>query len=131
MDGEEIFVKVSAIILLIIITVLTIGAYQWIKREIQFNNLKHFEIEATLLNFNFKQSTQNTHIAPIINSKGGMSTAFYTTGHPEKYLTIWDCGKYGRIISEDKTVFKYAQPKSILFVKELGNEIRIVGIKHD
>lgn len=131
MDWEEFFFAMFWIVGIIFFALLTIGIYQIVRKEIQFSNLKSFEIEATLLNVNFKQSTQNTHIAPIINSKGGMSTAFYTTGHPEKYLTVWDCGKYGRLISEDKTIFRYAQPKSILFVKELGNEIRIVGIKHD
>lgn len=51
------------------------------------------------------------------------------------YITIWDCGKYGRLVSEDTHVFKWAHDESMLLLERNGvmamgdQDIHIFGIK--
>lgn len=97
--------------------------------EIQFYRAIPFKCEATLIRNDYIASTRSTHVAPIFSTNGKTSMAVYSTGHSEIFTTIWDCGKYGNIVSDSEHIFRYAKAKSILLLKELGSEIRIYDIE--
>lgn len=100
-----------------------------IHTEYKFYKIPYEKCHALLLNVDYKPSTKEYHSAPIFNLKGGMSYAWYSTGHSEKHITIWDCGKYGTITSDDEHIFRFAKKESVLHIKEYNNEVRIVGIE--
>ena len=103
------------------------GAHSLFK-EIEWMNCEKFTWEATLVSGNFQPSTVKTNTVPIVSSNGNLSFGVLTTGESEKYITVWDCGKYGRIVCEDEKVFRFAKPRSMLVVKQLDDELRIVDI---
>ena len=113
-----------------------IGLIGWVLVECVYEcyvwaNVPQFEHHATLLSDQYNPSTLSSHVAPTFNGEGGISFTYYSTGHGESYITIWDCGCYGRLKCDKQEVFQYAKPKSILYLKKLNNDIRIVGIKHE
>lgn len=88
-----------------------------------------FKQDAKLLTSSHKASTLETHAVPTVGANGTVGVGVVTTGDSECYTTIWECGKYGRLVSDDQNVFEYAKPKSILWLKKLDNEVRIDGIE--
>jgi len=97
-------------------------------KEIDFKNTPYVEQECRLLSIEYSPSTEKTRLAPIIG--GSTSVAMYTTGTPEMKITIWDCGKYGRLNSDDNNVYRFAKEVSILYIKSNDYDTRIVGIKN-
>lgn len=97
-----------------------IDAWQW-------HQTPHFEHPGVLLSNNFKSSTRRSHAVPVATGNG-VGVGMVTTGEDEKYITVWDCGKYGRLVADDETVYRWAKPKSILFLKAKDGKARIVGI---
>lgn len=95
--------------------------YQWSKRPT-------FIIAGKLLNIQHRSSTLETHSVPVVTTNG-FGVGMVTTGEDGEFVTIWDCGKYGRLVADDEEVFRWAQPKSNLIVKEKDNEVRIYGIQ--
>lgn len=102
----------------------------YVVNEWEFSKIPPVEVECTQLRSDFVPSTLRTHIAPVMSSDGKFSAAVYTTGHAEKRVTIWDCGKYGRLISERGDVYRYGTEKSILYIRHNNYDTRIVGIKN-
>lgn len=96
--------------------------------EDKFNRLPMEAIECTLLSQTYSASTRQSRLAPIIGSNGTLSTAIYTTGDSEKKITEWDCGKFGRLISDDAMVYRFAKEKSVLYIRSNSYDTRIVGI---
>lgn len=95
---------------------------EWSRRPI-------FTVQAACLSVHFKDSTLQTDAEPVITSNGGVGMGVMTTGEPEDSVTVWDCGIYGRLISHDEDVFRWAQSTSTLKLKEWNGEVRIVGIE--
>lgn len=98
--------------------------------ELQFSKVPPVEVECYQLTSEFVPSTLRTNIAPVFSSNGTSSIAVYTTGHSEKLVTVWDCGKYGRLVSEDAYIYRYAKQKSVLYIRHSNYDTRIVGIKN-
>lgn len=75
--------------------------------------IKTFDLQAKLIAMDYKTGT-------------------YSRRHSssERYITIWDCGKYGNVKSVGPLVFKHAKPQSTLIV-EVDNTgtLEIVGIR--
>lgn len=113
----------------LVLALVVFGIIYWIFYEVRFHNQPVIIQKGYLLNIDYKPSTLSTRCVPVFHSRGGMSTAMYTTGHSEKNLTIWDCGKYGRITCDDKTVFRLAKDESMLKLKAWKDDVRIVGIE--
>lgn len=120
---------IGALIVGLLVIVLIWFSILWIKNEIAFYRAPSFPVRATLLSQDFIPSTRQTHVAPVFSGKGRMSMAVYSTGHSERYTTMWDCGKYGRLTSDQERVFRFAQEESVLLLKQVGNETRIWDIR--
>jgi hypothetical protein len=96
-----------------------VNEYRWSKTE-------SFPCSAKLIEANYTGSTRRTHSVPVVTGKGvGIGTVM--TGNPEQYITLWDCGRYGRIVADDKNLFRVAQPQMTLLLKKRGGEVRISG----
>lgn len=116
---------VGSIVTLLII----LGIGLLINHEIDFFNAEPFKQECILLCHDYSPSTKKTRLQPVIGLKGKVSFVAHTTGHPEIYTTVWDCGEYGRLISKDRYIFQYAQEKSVLLLKKVDKEVRIYDIE--
>lgn len=94
----------------------------------RWSNAKEFTKKCRLLKILHEDSTEESQAVPVFTGNGvGVGVA--TSGHSESYTTVWDCGEYGRLVSDDKEVFRWAKPESILYLKTLDSECRIEGIK--
>jgi hypothetical protein len=110
--------------------IIGIGA-AWIGLEIYFHFYAPvYKVECTLLSEDYSASTEKTHVAPIISNKG-VATAIYTTGNPERFVTIWNCGRFGKIVSNNKKVFRLAKQKSILKIQSSDYDTRIIDIEEE
>jgi hypothetical protein len=49
-------------------------------------------------------------------------------GEFRNHITIWDCGKYGVMVSENKYVFKKCKQATKLIVADYGDHLEIEGI---
>ena len=125
----EFFTGLFALIVLAFIAFLIFCGVTWGIREYQFSKVPCIEQECILLSHNFNPSTLRTHVAPIISGKGNVSCAVYSTGHAEQKVTVWDCGPYGRLTTEDKTVYRFAKERSTLYIRSSSWDTRIAGIK--
>ena len=125
-DGEYFVGIVIWVLFLFRGIVYVIDEYQW-------SQVKPFGQECTLLNQNYKSSTLQTHSVPVATGNG-IGMGMVTTGEDEKYITVWDfcfcilCGKYGRLVADDKEIFRLAKDTSTLLIKEKDGEYRIDGI---
>jgi len=111
------------------IGVLILGNY--LINEHQFSKIIPVRVEANLLSYSYSPSTQITRVAPVVGAKGQVSCVVYTTGDAENQVTVWDCGKYGRLNSTDKKIYQYAKEKAILFIRHSDYDTRIVGMELD
>lgn len=77
-------------------------------------------IDCKLLSRNFKGSTLETNIVPAVGMgiNGGVmgGVGLVTSGHSEEFISLFDCGKYGILISEDKEIFRKAKENNKLNV---------------
>lgn len=117
------FLWAASLFLIFCVFVLALYAVQ----EFFYLDVPVVKVKSTLISHGFSPSTLKTHVAPIIGPDG-TSCAIYTTGDSEKTITIWDCGKYGRLICDDKRVYQYAKPDSTLMIRHSEYATRIVGI---
>lgn len=108
--------------ILIICSVKIIDSYQWSK-------IIPFEQEAILLSQNYIGDTRETNTVPVVTGKGGVGVGVVSTGESEKYITVWDCGKYGKLVANNEQIFRFSREKATLLLKQKGDEVRIIGIK--
>ena len=47
----------------------------------------------------------------------------------DRYVTVWDCGEYGRLVADDEYIFRFAKDISTLILKKKNEEVRIIGIE--
>jgi hypothetical protein len=118
----------AVLFLLIIVGVVSFLA-AWGYKEYEFSRLEPIRMECSLLSISYSPSTERTRVAPVFGSSKGTSFAVYTTGEPEESLTIWDCGYLGRLTTTNKDVYRYAQDRSILFIRDSYYDTRIIGIE--
>jgi len=99
----------------------------------RFRNSPIQSCEATLIYDSYTGSTLQSHTGSgvsVVGGKAGVHTTTYTTGSSEKFVTIWDCGKHGRMKSDKEHIFRFAKPESILYFRQRGNNYCIVDIQH-
>lgn len=131
MDFEDIFMCAVATILAAFLMFLVYCGLEYIYKVHQYNKSPYVEVEATLIENRYCESTLQSHTAPIFNSgkDGGTSMVFYSTGHDENRITIWETKEYGRLMSDNPKVWRLAKPKSILRIKMWLNDPYIDDIK--
>lgn len=118
---------ILACIVLVVILGMVIFAVYFAIEEHRWDKCPEFTVKAKLLNAQYAGSTRRTETVPVVTGDG-LGVGFVTTGNPEKTVTVWDCGKYGRLITDDENIFRWAKAESTLYLKERGDEVRIVGI---
>lgn len=97
-------------------------------KEFIFSQVDPVPVKCRLLSISHSPSTIQTRTAPIFSSEGGTSLAIYTTGNPEKTTTLWQCGKYGRLATNNKNIFRFAKEESTLLIRSNQYDTRIVDI---
>ncbi len=119
---------VLAVVLYVLYAVSS-GIY-WVYDEISWFAAPRFRHECVLMSLQYSPSTSRGHLSPtFVGGKVGFTP--YSTGRSEKNETVWDCGKYGRLISNDKEVFRWARDTSTLLLAKRGKRARIMGIVHE
>lgn len=108
---------------------IAIGIIGCIVEEIRWSRQEAFKWPAKLVSMQSIGSTLQSTPVTTVGSNGQVGVGVVTTGHGEQHLTVWDCGKYGRISVDDETIFRWAKDKSELWLKELDDEVRVVGIE--
>lgn len=81
-----------------------------------WNCAKEVHVQCTLLKASHSDSTLETHSVPTVTSNGDVGVGVVTTGDDESYTTIWDCGEYGRLVTDDEDVFRWAKKSSTLII---------------
>lgn len=115
---------------LFLVAVSWITASLWISvsRELSFYYAPIERVRGKLISAHFTPHSRSSSYVPVYTGKGiGHGMSISTT--KEQYCTVWDCGSYGRIGSSSPDIFRFAQEDSVLLVKCVGAEARIVGIE--
>lgn len=113
------------IILILIIVVLVACIFTY---EDEWSKPPFIVQECTLIGSSYIASTRETDLSPVFTGNG-LGVGVVSSGHGEEYITVWDCGQYGRLKSDDEELFKFAKEKSTLRLKEINGEVRIIGIE--
>lgn len=88
-----------------------------------------FKWQCKLISSKYMESTEDTAVGvgPAIGGGGGVSVVAVPTGDPEKFITIWDCGKYGRLVVDDEKLFQQAKKEMTLWLKVKNGLTRYNG----
>lgn len=121
----ELFIVVIVILVVLLLIAWIVGKLHERRR---WSLAVPFEIKAKLLSSQYGPDTSQA-IPVVVATSNGAGVGVGVTGNGEEYITVWDCGKYGRIICDKKDVFRWAKPESTLIMKQVGEEVGIVGIK--
>jgi hypothetical protein len=72
-------------------------------------------IDCKLLNRSYQGSTLKTDAVPVVgvgmNGYATVGVGLVTSGHREDFISVFDCGNYGILISDNKEVFRKAKEK--------------------
>lgn len=126
--GDYVLGVLAWVLTLLIVAIIVIGICS-LGKEYLWYQTEPFEHNATLLSLGHKSSTQKTSIVNTVGANGTFGVGSVVTGEPEKFVTVWDCGEYGRLIADDEEIFRWAKPESTLLLKKRGNEVKIWRIK--
>jgi hypothetical protein len=89
-------------------------------------------IDCKLLNRSFKGSTLETNAVPVVgmgmNGGATVGVGLATSGHGEEFISSFDCGDYGILISDDKEIFRQAKENNWLTVYFGNNDYKILDI---
>lgn len=89
-------------------------------------------IDCKLLSRSFKGSTLEINPVPVVgmgmNGGASVGVGLATSGHGEEYISSFDCGNYGILISDDKEIFRQAKENNKLTVYFGYNDYKILGI---
>lgn len=89
-------------------------------------------IDCKLLNRSFKGSTLETNAVPVVgmgmNGGTAVGVGLATSGHGEEFISSFDCGDYGILISDDKKIFRKAKENNWLTVYFGQNDYKILDI---
>lgn len=124
-------VELSAIILIsgIVIGVVMAGSGIY-----QLNNKKNaVTIACKLITRSFKGSTLKSHAVPTVgmgaNGQAIAGVGLVTTGDSEQFVTAFDCGNRGILVSESKEIFRKAKLENDLEVVFWKKDYKILDIK--
>ena len=117
----------AAVVITLIVLMVGFGAY-FIFDDVMFSRQPTYGHSCTMLSSKFNPSTQQTDLVPVFTGKG-MAFGLATSGHPESLNTFWDCGDLGRWETDNRDVFRWAKPQSVLLFQNYKNQIRLVGIQ--
>ena len=120
----KILLVLAIVVIFTIITLLIVD-------EKRFAIAPTYEVKCTLLSQTYEPCSFYHGTAPILTSNGQMGIAVTCGSTTEKTITVWDCGKFGRLPCKRKDVFKYAKDISILLIRSDGNRAEIIGIRKD
>jgi hypothetical protein len=85
-----------------------------------------------LLSRSFKGSTLETNAVPVVgmgmNGGATVGVGLATSGHGEEFISSFDCGDYGILISDDKEIFRKAKDNNLLTVYFGNNDYKILNI---
>ena len=89
-------------------------------------------IDCKLLSRSFKGSTLEINPVPVVgigmNGGANVGVGLATSGHGKEYISSFDCGNYGILISDDKEIFRQAKENNKLTVYFGYNDYKILGI---
>ena len=89
-------------------------------------------IDCKLLSRSFKGSTLEINPVPVVgmgmNGGANVGVGLATSGHGKEYISSFDCGDYGILISDDKEIFRQAKEDNKLTVYFGYNDYKILGI---
>ena len=89
-------------------------------------------IDCELLSRSFKGSTLEINPVPVVgmgmNGGANVGVGLATSGHGKEYISSFDCGDYGILISDDKEIFRQAKENNKLTVYFGYNDYKILGI---
>ena len=120
---EYIYVILASILILII----PLGFFY--KQYYIYN--KAITIDCKLLNRSFKGLTLETNTVPVVGMgmNGGATVGVgLASGHGEEFISSFDCGDYGILISDDKEIFRKAKENNKLTVYFGNNDYKILNI---
>jgi hypothetical protein len=93
---------------------------------------KAITIDCKLLSRSFKGSTLETNVVPVVgmgmNGGATVGVGLATSGHGEEFISSFDCGDYGILISDDKEIFRKAKENNWLTVYFGNNDYKILNI---
>jgi hypothetical protein len=93
---------------------------------------KAITIDCKLLSRSFKGSTLETNAVPVVgmgmNGGATVGVGLTTSGHGEEFISSFDCGDYGILISDDKEIFRKAKENNRLTVYFGKNDYKILDI---
>lgn len=78
-----------------------------VNESIKFESASRFEHKSELVYCQFCPSTQYRH---------------------DRFITIWNCGEIGQLMSEDEHIFRFCRQKNRLIIEKGKSRYRIVGI---
>ena len=124
-DNSTIF----ALIILFVVGVAMVLAVFFYKQTIRKEAIT---IDCKLLSRSFKGSTLETNAVPVVgmgmNGGATVGVGLATSGHGEEFISSFDCGDYGILISDDKEIFRKAKENNRLTVYFGNNDYKILDI---
>lgn len=91
-------------------------------------------INCKLLSKNYKGSTLATNAVPMVGMSfnGSLNTGvgFATTGSGKEFITIFDCGDRGTIVSNNENIFRLASDgENSLEISFYDNKYKIFSVR--
>jgi hypothetical protein len=124
-DNSTIF----ALIILFVVGVAMVLAVFFYKQTIRKEAIT---IDCKLLSRSFKGSTLETNAVPVVgmgmNGGATVGVGLATSGHGKEFISSFDCGDYGILISDDKEIFRKAKDNNRLTVYFGNNDYKILNI---
>lgn len=96
----------------------------------QWNSIPPTEHECRLISGSFTPSTAETHVVPVVTTKG-MGMGIATSGNTESRMTFWDCEGVGRVMTKNREVYRFAKDFSTLILRVGQVDVEVLGIKHE
>jgi hypothetical protein len=121
--------SIFGVILLFVVGVVMVLAVFFYKQHIEKEAIT---IDCKLLSRSFKGSTLETNPVPVVgmgmNDGATVGVGLATSGHGEEFISSFDCGDYGILISDDKEIFRKAKENNYLTVYFGNNDYKILDI---
>jgi hypothetical protein len=108
-NNSAIFIS---LFIVFVISIIVFFSYSYLQNSL---NKKAIIIDCKLLNRSYKGSTLETNAVPVVgmgmNGSATVGVGLATSGHSEDFISVFDCGNYGILISNDKEVFRKVKEK--------------------
>lgn len=86
--------------------------------------------ECRLISGSFSPSTSEIQPAPVVTTKG-LGVGFIPRGNPERRTTVWECNGVGRVLTDNKEVYRFAKDASTLILRVGKVDVEVLGIEHE